>query len=268
MSKQVVALVGEDSVIGGLLGPLKQKLRVLAHCSIDWSKPEKALRVIKKGNPDAYIICYSGLDQAGGRLIEILRVVKKAAKPSKAKIVGFVTDEIFEGNQDETPYDEDTEPFPLTELGTAQLIYEERVLKYPNSVVFRVGKIWSSTCGVIRRLFVEMLTSECECSEEKVFSLLSQTTLVEAIHKVVTMDLVFYYNLADQGEVNELELADFLLKEAKQYGFVGKLKPCGGESYSVLNSLRWETMSMTRGVCWDKLVAPAIPEVLKALHAT
>ena len=263
--KKTVSLIGSDTILGKSLTKLNKSFTVIEHStsSLVWKKPFLVEKTIGKGFPDVYILCYSILDNAEVSLLSYLRTVTKVAKKSKAKVIGFVDYKIFDGNVCDQKIDETVKPFPESQQGKLQFTFEERLLRYSNSLIFRLGEFWSENTGfVIRKL------KECvyECPQEDCgeFSLTSEESVLEAITIAIENDMVFIYNLVDACVATVSELLELFKSHIKI-----KLPPCMKEGLSVvLDHAKWDAMSMTQREDWRICVKRKIPHIVKNLYGT
>lgn len=268
MRKQIISLIGSMSLLGRCFEQISSSFIKHPNDNLDWNKPEKTLKKITKGNPDVYVICYSALDEAESRLLEILRVVKKAAKKSKAKIVGFTTYQIFQGSSVEK-IDEGIKPFATNDRGRAEILYHERLLDYSNSVVFRLGKVWGKDFGIVNSYLKRLCSVEgLEVLREDIFSLTSAETIVSGVLTAAEKDLVLYYNLVDEGEVKAEVLAELIQEQIAEKSHANSRRKIieGGERL-VLDGSRWDAMSMTKAKSALSLVIKALPAMMSNMHA-
>lgn len=272
MQKQVIALLGIDTLIGKCFDlaydPFYRSTFGYSSGTIEWDKPSKALTKITKGNPDTYVICYSALDNAEGRLLEILKVVKRAAHRNKAKIIAFVTEEMFKGCASEV-IDEGVKPYAVSDKGRAEILFEERLLSYPNSLIFRIGRLWGENFGLVYSYLRRMISPEgLEVLEDEVFSLTSSELIREGVKAAIENDYVFYYNLVDAKEVSAKNLAEHISEEIIRLKLPSTRRRyiSGGERL-VLDGQRWATVSMTEPPHWRTLVKRKLPEIVERLNA-
>ena len=271
MHKKTISVIGSDSTIGRGLEDLYKSFNVIFHhgSTLEWNNPMKTESRIKKGFPDAFVIAYSAWDQMEERLCGILKVVQKAASDRKIKIIGFVSSNIYEGVSQKTPIDEMVEPRPLTTSAKSEAIYEERLLKYPNSLMFRLGEYYDSASGFPIKLARRIMSNPTlVVDESSQFSLTHRVTTVKAIQRAVEHDMVHRYQLVDQGEVTERDLYELLqicVKAPKKKDFEEFRK---GDSYRVLDGKRWETISMTEGVHWSTPAKFEIPQIIRSVYGT
>lgn len=269
MRKQIISLIGSTSLVGRCFDQTYHYSFIRhPNDTLDWNKPEKTLKKITKGNPDAYVICYSALDEAESRLLEILRVVKKAAKKSKAKIIGFITPQIFQGSSVEV-IDEGIEPFATTDKGRAEILYQEKLLDYSNSVAFRIGRVWGIDFGIVYSYLKRMcMEGGLEILRDETFSMTSANTIVSGVITAAEKDLVLYYNLVDRGKVKAQDLSELIQERASEIGHLSSRRKIvdGGECL-VLDGLRWEVMSMTEAKSALSLVKDALPAMMGNMNA-
>lgn len=267
--QKTIALVGSNTYIGKCFEPHLDKSFILHPTeTLDWKKPAKARQTIRKGNPDAYVICYSFFDQASMQLLEILRTVKKAAKESKAKIIGFVSSNMF-AESDREVIDEGVEPFGMLESTRAEILYQDKLLNYDNALVFRIGEIWSEYHGLVTSYLRQLTMPEgLEIFESDVFSVTSGATIVSAVKTALQQDLVLYYNLADKGELSSRQVANLIVEalESCRFNEGHRRKYREGGQKLVLDSSRWEVMSMTELPLASLMIKQALPKIIEWLY--
>lgn len=265
MRKKTVALVGSDCFLGRCLDNIKHNVISYEMKDIDWNKPDKAKAVINKGNPDAYVICYSAYDGAEVRLVEILRTTIKAALPSKAKIIGFVTEAIFD--QHVGLIDETILPFSSTESGQLQILFEEKLMKYSNAVSFRVSNVWHLGQGFVTSFVKRMFTEEgITVERERVFSLTSSELLNRAVTGAIENDNVLYFNLADKGSIRIRNFVNFLQQNINGIKKTSRIKYVDGGLNLVLDSTRWNTISMTEGNFWQTTLQREVQTIMRNVN--
>lgn len=271
MHKKTIAIIGSESTIGRGLEDLRKSFNIIFHhgSTLEWNHPMKTEYRIQKGFPDAFVIAYSAWDQMEERLCGMLKVIQKAASSRKVKIIGFVSSNIYEGVTQKTPIDEMVEPRPLTTSAKAETLYEERLLKYPNSLVFRLGEYYDSVGGFPTKLARRIMSNPTLLVDESSqFSLTHRVTTVKAIQRAVEYDMVHCYQLVDQGEVTERDLYELMQIYIKVPKRKDSEEFCKGDSYRVLDGTKWETVSMTEGVHWSTPAKFEIPQIIRSTHGT
>jgi len=272
MRKQTIAILGSDTYIGrcfdATFDPFYKSVFAYEGASIEWGKPAKALAKITKGNPDVYVICYSSLDDAENRLLEILKVTKRAAHKNKAKIIAFITEEAFKGCNQEV-IDEGVEPFAITDKGKAEVLFQERLLNYPNSLVFRIGRLWGESFGLIYSYLCRMSSPEgLRVLDDEVFSLTSSEAIREGVKAAIENDYVLYYNLVDTKEVSAKDLSELIIDEVSccsKFNFRRRFFKEGERL--VFDGLRWATVAMTEEVHWRSLIRKKLPTIIGCVNA-
>lgn len=265
MRKRTVSLVGSNTILGNSLIKLRSDFLTIEHPteSLVWKKPLQVERILTKGNPDVYVLCYSVLDGAESQLLSYLRSVVKIAKVSKAKIIGFVDFRIFDGNSFQESFDEGIQPYPESQEGKMQLTFEERLLRYPNSLVFRLGRFWSEDRGAIHSFLKSFLYGERVRLSNECFSLTSEETLLRGVSVGINDDMVLTQNLVDRGVVTESSLLACFPEIDIDSSFFEEVG-----SGIVLDGKKWETLSMTEGEEWSSYVRQKVSNILKSLYGT
>jgi dTDP-4-dehydrorhamnose reductase len=264
-----ISIIGSDCIIGKGLQSLSTDFKVVFHhtSELDWKHPYKVASSIMKGFPDVYILCYSAYDRVENHLCEIARILTKAATNNKAKVIGFVSDKIYEGLNVKLPIDEAIEPRPFSPSARAEFVFEQTLLKYPNSLVFRLGEYYDNVSGLPRQMLNQIMSDpKLKIDETSLFSLTSRVTLAQAIKRGIEYDMIHRFQLADQGGVTQRDLYDLLKVSLSGYKFQDQERFIKGEGYRVFDCIKWETMSMTKSVPWTFHLKNEIPNIVSAIY--
>lgn len=257
LTAKVVSLVGSDSILGSCFQTLTPH-RLILHPShtLDFGKPVKTLQIIRRGNPDCYIIGYSVLDTSTS-LLEIARVVIEAAKYNGAQIVGFTDYNIYSESELQK-----TENSPIEQTAAnPQVLYERLLNRYKNPLIFRIGKLFENQGDFVSRYFYALQDSpELQITNIE-YSLTSVSLLKRSLALAIAWKYIETYNLCECGVANDVEVVSLLMEYLKISKKVRVLEQ--EEVNHCLDNSLWQAFSMTDICDWTTTLSSYLPKIRK-----
>lgn len=138
--------------------------------NMDITNKEQTIKVIKEYDPDVIFHCaaYTAVDKAEDeeqkayQIINlVLKILLKALKNPKTKLVYISTDYVFSGD-DIGIYEPDSLPNPQNVYGKSKYAGEEEVLKYPKHFIVRISWVF----GKNGKNFIKTMLNLADTHEE------------------------------------------------------------------------------------------------------
>jgi dTDP-4-dehydrorhamnose reductase len=126
----------------------------LARHQLDLGDSAAVERVVASHRPDVVINCaaFNDVDGAEDHPIDAIqinalavRALANAANECGARLVHYGTDFVFDGRQDDRPYDETDPPAPMSVYGASKLLGEWFAADVPRHYVLRVESLFGGT---------------------------------------------------------------------------------------------------------------------------
>ena len=208
----------------------KYEILPLTHCDLDITDARKCLEIIQNFKPDFVIhtaaIADTGLCERNPELSYEINVkgsinIAKACSFTKSKLIYLSSEQIFNGNLESGPYNENDIPIPNTVYGKHKL-QAENELKAITDELWILRYTWlfgfpEKNCKVSSNIIWNLVSSVLKDKKIKVpineFRGMTYIyDLIENFHKILDIPYGTYHT-GSENDLSTYDIALFILKE-------------------------------------------------------